>query len=117
VKLQPPQHLDGVNDPHVGVAEVVEGAQGEGRQRPHQTNSDVGNDCTAVEKGRSDVVHYDCLHAPVGVKNGKGAEDRVREGRGVEERYNADGDLDDGHQPLGRPHLHVIARTFFGEGG
>ena len=47
----------------------------------------------------------------MGVKNGKGAEERVREGRGVEERYNADRDLDDGDQAFGGPHLYVIART------
>ena len=37
VFLEPPEHLDGVDDAHVGVVEVVQRTQGEGRQRPNQT--------------------------------------------------------------------------------
>ena len=39
--LQPPEHLDGVDDAHVRVAEVVEPAQGEGGQQPDQAANKV----------------------------------------------------------------------------
>lgn len=35
--LQPPEHLDGVDDTNVSVIKVVKSSQGERRQGPNQT--------------------------------------------------------------------------------
>ena len=41
--LQLPQHLDGVDDADVGVVEVVQSAEGEGRHDPDESLTQVGN--------------------------------------------------------------------------
>jgi len=65
VFLEPPEHLDGVDDAHVGVVEVVQRTQGEGRQRPNQTDTNVWYDRATVEQGRPNVINNDGLYAPV----------------------------------------------------
>lgn len=62
---QTPEHLDGVDDAHVGVVEIVEGTQGERGQGPYQTDTYVGNSCVSVEQSWSNIVHNNGLNTPV----------------------------------------------------
>jgi len=107
--LQSPQHFDGVYNTDVGVVEVVQRAQGKGRQRPNQTYCYVWNNCAAVEKGGPNIVHHNRLDAPVGVEDGEGAEERVCEGGRVQEGHHADRQLGQGDDPLCCPHSHMVA--------
>ena len=58
-----PQHLDGVDQPHVRVVEVVESAEGEDAERPDEGLGDVGDDGAAAEQAGPDVVDHDGLDA------------------------------------------------------
>ena len=44
-QLEPPEHLDGIDDANVGVGKVIEATKGEGREHPHQAgmNFNVAN--------------------------------------------------------------------------
>ena len=61
--LDLPQHLDGVDQPHVRVVEVVESAEGEDAERPDEGLGDVGDDGAAAEQAGPDVVDHDGLDA------------------------------------------------------
>ena len=61
--LKPPQHLDGVDEPNIGVAEVVEGSKGEGREEPNAGLRDSRDESLAVEEAGPDVVDHDGLDA------------------------------------------------------
>ena len=47
--LEPPQHLDGVDQADVGVVEIVEGAESEGREEPNASLCNSGDERLAVE--------------------------------------------------------------------
>jgi len=64
-KLQSPQHFNGVDNADIGVVEIIERPKREGRQSPNQTDCDIWNDCAAVEKGGSDIIHHNCLDSPM----------------------------------------------------
>ena len=57
--LKPPQHLDGVDEPNIGVVEVVEGSKGEGREEPNAGLRDSRDESLAVEEAGPDVVDHD----------------------------------------------------------
>lgn len=76
-QLEPPEHLDSIDDANVGVGKIVEATKGEGREDPHQGDANVGDCCAAAEKDGPDIVDHDGLDAPVRVEDGEGAEDCV----------------------------------------
>ena len=63
IDLKPPQHLDGVDESNVGVVEVVEGSEGEGREEPNAGLRDSGDESLAVEEAWPDIVDHDGLDA------------------------------------------------------
>jgi len=85
-QLEPPEHLDSIDNADVSVGKVVEATKGEGREHPDQGDTNVGDCGAAAEKDGPDVVDDYGLDPPVRVEDGEGAEDGVGDGGRVQER-------------------------------
>jgi len=107
--LQLPEHLYSINNSNISVGEVIESSQGEGRESPNQSHSNIRYDSAAIEKAWSNIVHYNGLNAPVGVKNCHRAEKSICCRSGVEERNDDGWNLSQRHGSLCGPHPHMIS--------
>ena len=59
----------------------------------HSPDTQIGDERAAAEENGPDVVHHDCLYAPVGVEHGQGAEQGVSHWGGPEKGDNHSGHL------------------------
>ena len=58
-----PEHLDCVDDTDIGVVEVKEPSECDGRQGPDEGDADVRDDGAAPKQLGSNVVHHNGLNA------------------------------------------------------
>ena len=59
--LKAPQHLDGVDKPHIDVVEVIKAAESEGGQGPDETLAYIWDRSVTTEEAGTDVINDNSL--------------------------------------------------------